>query len=939
MRYYGEFVTVGGKVCSVEIVTNGDKGETKEIGADGLYFCAEDPVRIDSGVNNTFDVLLPHSATVRLLSESYIADLFCTSALYAKVNVRVDDECVFAGYVEPMTYSQPYNEVLDELELNCVDALSALQYCNYKEIAQGASYREAKRDAKQRTFIEYLWEGMQMTAAGLDLSGAASNPQIYYDCSKAVSADDEAYNVLAHLSVSDLLFLGDEMDDTWTYKEIIEEVLRYLNLHIVQVGLRFYIFDWATIRSTAGVKWLRLMAIVASGEDVPGETIAPAEVTLRNEVAGGTDAQLTVGEVFNRLELTANVTSVESLVVSPLDDEYLSNAFNGKQKYLTEYSSDGEGESAYKAFRAMVQGTETSYDAAVQTDWYVQVKDNSAWQFAGGGVKDFYGKYASGNKNQHAMLNAMVDDMSAAIVAVGSVENKKSEDDNSLVSSIEMTNCLFITTNGNAIGTSEKSGDGVTGGDGDLYGDSEDTYYPNDEDILDAIPMATYTGGTTGGVLSPTDSDTKNYIVISGKLILNPVMWRTDNMACLVKRFGGESITQEESDSSLSYERSRNYTPYWHYTMPSRNNGDGRYYAQEFWQAATPRTKATIDRTHKFGLTPFTGAGPEWYKYDYAQVGDTGDTISKVPVLCCMLIVGSKCVVEEYVDDAEYITAGTGKKSKFVWKDYKERSACADDAEYYAQSFTVGFDPRKQQKLVGTEFSIQNTIDYTMGVEATGTAIPIEKSDHISGKVQFMILGPVNLIWNKVVRRHPSFWRHTSWSESSVPLMAHCSSIIIKEFEIKVYSDNGLETSGEDNDYVYYSDTDETYYNKKDDLEFKITSGLTSAEAVEMGVENKVALSTPSDTRSGDAVVAVYDARQDVTAKAEQLYVDAYYSEYHQPKVELTQKVELGDALGVDAADLWHTLFTHPAISKTFYVEGVSLYVKDDCAELKLKEL
>lgn len=172
-----------------------------------------------------------------------------------------------------------------------------------------------------------------------------------------------------------------------------------------------------------------------------------------------------------------------------------------------------------------------------------------------------------------------------------------------------------------------------------------------------------------------------------------------------------------------------------------------------------------------------------------------------------------------------------------------------------------------------------------------------------------------------------------------MPLMAHCSSIIIKEFEIKVYSDNGLETSGEDNDYVYYSDTDETYYNKKDDLEFKITSGLTSAEAVEMGVENKVALSTPSDTRSGDAVVAVYDARQDVTAKAEQLYVDAYYSEYHQPKVELTQKVELGDALGVDAADLWHTLFTHPAISKTFYVEGVSLYVKDDCAELKLKEL
>ena len=50
-----------------------------------------------------------------------------------------------------------------------------------------------------------------------------------------------------------------------------------------------------------------------------------------------------------------------------------------------------------------------------------------------------------------------------------------------------------------------------------------------------------------------------------------------------------------------------------------------------------------------------------------------------------------------------------------------------------------------------------------MNLDAKGTAIPIKKSDALSGAVVFRILGPVNLTWNDITRRHPSFWRHTKW--------------------------------------------------------------------------------------------------------------------------------------------------------------------------------
>ena len=94
-----------------------------------------------------------------------------------------------------------------------------------------------------------------------------------------------------------------------------------------------------------------------------------------------------------------------------------------------------------------------------------------------------------------------------------------------------------------------------------------------------------------------------------------------------------------------------------------------------------------------------------------------------------------------------------------------------------------------------------------------------------------MILGPVNTTWDVITRRHPTFFRHTKWSSSTVPLLAHVSSIILKSFEVKVYSDNGLVNNTGDNDLIYMSDTVETYVNKKDDLQMKINSALNTLRA------------------------------------------------------------------------------------------------------------
>lgn len=903
MYIHGSFLSQQGDTITVHIVTGNDRTQTIEIGTEkaDVYF-SEDPAEIENEVNDTFDVLLRNSAKIRLLCGNLITNLFSTSCRDAVVNIYKNDTCIFAGFIEPQTLSQPYNDRWDELELNCIDALSALQYSKYKNVgALGVIYAFVKAEAAQRSFYDIATEILQGVTESLDILGN-QNIKFWYDGSKAVDAKTaNRYQVLRQLSISDLLFMGDDESDVWQQDEVLEELLKYLNLHIVQDGFNFYIFSWESVKATPDkIIW---HDIVTNST----KTTAQQAVTIALANVADCDTTISIGDVYNQLLLTAKVEDIESVIESPLDDDLLVSSYVNKQKYLTEYSSDGEGKTAYYAMKAMVNGESTNYGGGAITHWYVQVMRNKLWTFPmkGNTGVDLVDYFGSEGTNQHALPDWLGQAPGAAIMALGSVKINTANDDNSPTSKVNMTNYLVVSVNGNGIDNDENK------------------TYPSVADIQKNIPYAVYTGNKAGGVFSPSDDKTTNYIVLSGKVILNPIMAVTGNFSAMREKMGDRPPYQGSGGGGGT-------TPppmyFWHKTVPSRNNGDGRYYTRQYWQAETPDKEVSWHEGADSGFYPYTGEGPEKYEFKYSAVGDSTDTISKVAVLACMLVIGDKCVVETGTD---------GQTTDFVWQKYKERSECQSDDEYYQQCFTIGFDPKIGDKLVGTEFSIQNNIDYKLGIDAEGIAIPITKGDKISGQVRFMILGPVNAIWDVITRRHPTFFRHTKWSSSSVPLLAHVSSILIKSFEVKVYSDNGLISNGnDDNDIIYMSDTKETFVNKKDDLEFKINSALTATECAQLGVSNTVKLSTPLNISTGDGVLEVYDRNGNVKAKPEQIYVDSYYTEYHKPRIVMAQKLR-----DIDNVVSLFNHYRHEALNKEFFVQGIGRNLIEGRADLTLKEI
>lgn len=891
MYLHGHFYNQREERIEVHILTGGDRTKETVIGEkNGELSFTDDPVELTSQVNDTFDHLLCQQATVRLLARNFVPDFFCASCRDAVVNIYREGECLFAGFIEPQSYSQGYNEEFDEIELSCIDALTALQYAKYRDVGSlGVLYNVVKAEAEQRTFLAMLKEILGGVTAELDIVGGNAMRYLY-DGSKAV--DDLAgnhYAIFGQLTVSELLFLGDEEDDVWQQDEVLEEILKYLNLHIVQDGFTFYLFSWESVKGDERIYWRDLL----TGASV---TTARQTTDIVTGLVTDTDTTISVGEVYNKIMLTAKVESMESVIESPLDNDLLKSPFSNKQKYMTEYSSDGEGSKAINAFDAMTHGQETSYSGGCVTDWYVQMMNNSQWLFPKSGSGNLMEEYCSEGRNQHILPNWLAKNQGAAIMALGKVEKKTDGKDNSPTLKVEMTNYLVVSVNGNC-------------------DDKEATTYPNTNSLKAGIPRAVYNGSMTGGVFSPTDEGTTNYIVLSGKLVLNPVMALTDTYKAIYNYDGGiwgNMFSGIKKWSGM--------------TVPSRNNGDGRYYTQQWWKAATPNETVVWDMETAHGFVPFTDTGPQLYEFKYSAIGDGSDHISKVGVLACMLIIGDKCVVEKGTE---------GQVTDFEWRKYKTLEECSNEDEYYQQCFTIGFDPKIGDKIVGTKFDLQNNVNYELGIDAEGIAIPIKKADKVSGRVKFMILGPVNALWDVVTRRHKTWFRHTKWNSTTIPLLAHVSSIMVEQFEVKIYSDNGLVNNTGDNDLVYMSDTKESFVNVKDDIEMKINSALTAAECQALDVTDSVKMSTPLNTLTGEGLLAVYDYSRGMSAKPEQLYVDYYYKEWHAPRVVMTQK--LTDTDGGIVSLFAH--YRHPMMDKTFFVQGISRNLEEGYAEMTLKEI
>ena len=126
--YTMPFTNVDGEALTVQILEDGGTGSPVELTGGTPPFIVD--------VNDEDFLYTPtrfSGATLKLVGSDYLQKLFSTQYQKFKVNLVKAGSVIWTGFITPELYSQDYDNSLFELEIECISALSTLEYIDFKQ--------------------------------------------------------------------------------------------------------------------------------------------------------------------------------------------------------------------------------------------------------------------------------------------------------------------------------------------------------------------------------------------------------------------------------------------------------------------------------------------------------------------------------------------------------------------------------------------------------------------------------------------------------------------------------------------------------------------------------------------------------------------------------------------------------------------------------------
>lgn len=114
MIYTGIFKDV--KERDVEVIIDIPDGDVEVVRMDeddSVIRLTKDPVKINGEIDDMFQVIETKSCDIDLLVKPYLADMFGRNARDIRVNIWREGRCLFAGFLEPQVFNQPYSKSWD----------------------------------------------------------------------------------------------------------------------------------------------------------------------------------------------------------------------------------------------------------------------------------------------------------------------------------------------------------------------------------------------------------------------------------------------------------------------------------------------------------------------------------------------------------------------------------------------------------------------------------------------------------------------------------------------------------------------------------------------------------------------------------------------------------------------------------------------------------
>ena len=318
MKYTGQFSNIENHTYYINITTNGDSSKTKEIKLGDTPLTTS----YEGGDDYIYKSVKYSSTTIKILSEDYLYDLYSAKAQQNKVQViNYMGNTVWVGYTTPNLYSQGYENPIEEIEVECIDGLSTLQYLNYTPINANKSIV---------TFVELINHLLSKCNcySRFFISNATYNPNYpnYYYWEK--------------LKISEMNFF-DEDDEPMKCDEVLEELCQFMGVTCYADGTDVYFVDYDAIKNGVTTYWQYSIGSTSNPTIITKEQTH--SITSSDYVENG--GKLSLDNVFNKAIVKSSLYSFDDAIPNIFDENDLVN-YGTNQSYtenLQIEDTDGKG--------------------------------------------------------------------------------------------------------------------------------------------------------------------------------------------------------------------------------------------------------------------------------------------------------------------------------------------------------------------------------------------------------------------------------------------------------------------------------------------------------------------------------------------------------------------------------------------------------------------
>lgn len=206
--YTVPFATLDNIPCVVEIEKEDYVGASTELTA------GANPFTID--IDSEEFLYTPtrfSTAKLQVVGSDYLQSLFSTAYKEFRVTLKKNGVITWCGFIKPELYTQDYTAKTFTLEIECISAMSVLEFIDYSI------------EGESKKFVS-LWNLLQRCISTADGQyDSVFIPHVYASSKAAYSTGE---NVLANMTLSEQDFF-DEDDKPMKLKEVLEEVCKFLN--------------------------------------------------------------------------------------------------------------------------------------------------------------------------------------------------------------------------------------------------------------------------------------------------------------------------------------------------------------------------------------------------------------------------------------------------------------------------------------------------------------------------------------------------------------------------------------------------------------------------------------------------------------------------------------------------------------------------------------